>query len=464
MAHSDHGHRLANSRTFDRVLEVARASRQGGEVSVAVFDVDDFGATSHRRQCRGRRHPARGGGGARGLGASRGHGRPLRRRRVRPRCAGVRRAHGRATSPGRHRRTARRRGSSHLGLGGARAFPRRDGRGVAARAAGVASQRAREEGAARSARPNEPTARPRRGRPVVGRRRIGSVGRRGAGRARALGRRQARRRLGDLCRQGGLVTRGHRNSPMFTGAGPSPTSPRPYRPARRSSARDRPSRRGTWPSVRPPRVPTPSRRRGPPSCCRAGARARGPRRRPPVAGPRFRDGSTAPGSRCRVRRWRGPPRCGTPDRPRRLSVVGRNRSSAAGAGMTLSALRGCGGGWSLLANDGRRGAVDAERAVTGRPRRCCRCRHDAFLQRRGGSTRSTSSSSAGTTPPSSSSSGWGSRQSARCRRTASASSASSDRARRGARGRRPRRGSAASGAPSRAGLRALRGRRTGRPR
>ena len=177
MAHSDPSP-VWRTATFDQVLqlEIARASRQGGEVSVAVFDVDDFGATNHRRQCRGRRHPARG-GGARGLGASRGHGRPLRRRRVRPRCAGVRRAHGRATSPGRHRRTARRRGSSHLGLGGARAFPRRRTDAASLlEAAGVASQRAREEGAARSARPNEPTTRPRRGQPVVCRAWIGSVG------------------------------------------------------------------------------------------------------------------------------------------------------------------------------------------------------------------------------------------------------------------------------------------------
>ena len=36
----------------------------------------------------------------------------------------------------------------------------------------------------------------------------------------------------------------------------------------------------------------------------------------------------------------------------------------------VGTLRGCGGGWSLLANDGRRGAVDAERAVTAGPGRC----------------------------------------------------------------------------------------------
>lgn len=45
-AHTDPLTGLANSRTFDRVLELelVRAGRQGGEVSVAIFDVDDFAA------------------------------------------------------------------------------------------------------------------------------------------------------------------------------------------------------------------------------------------------------------------------------------------------------------------------------------------------------------------------------------------------------------------------------------
>ncbi|HET7027136.1 MAG TPA: diguanylate cyclase [Candidatus Limnocylindrales bacterium] len=44
MAHSDPLTGLANARTFARVLEleVARASRQGSELSVAIFDVDGF--------------------------------------------------------------------------------------------------------------------------------------------------------------------------------------------------------------------------------------------------------------------------------------------------------------------------------------------------------------------------------------------------------------------------------------
>ena len=45
LAHTDPLTGLANGRTFARVLELelARAGRQGSEVSVAIFDVDDFG-------------------------------------------------------------------------------------------------------------------------------------------------------------------------------------------------------------------------------------------------------------------------------------------------------------------------------------------------------------------------------------------------------------------------------------
>jgi diguanylate cyclase (GGDEF)-like protein len=48
LAHTDPLTGLANLRTFSRVLELelARAGRQGGEVSVALFDVDDFAATN----------------------------------------------------------------------------------------------------------------------------------------------------------------------------------------------------------------------------------------------------------------------------------------------------------------------------------------------------------------------------------------------------------------------------------
>jgi diguanylate cyclase (GGDEF)-like protein len=48
LAHTDPLTGLANLRTISRVLELelTRAGRQGGEVSVAIFDVDDFAATN----------------------------------------------------------------------------------------------------------------------------------------------------------------------------------------------------------------------------------------------------------------------------------------------------------------------------------------------------------------------------------------------------------------------------------
>ena len=48
MAHSDPLTGLANERTVTRILELelARAGRQGSEVSLAIFDVDDFRATN----------------------------------------------------------------------------------------------------------------------------------------------------------------------------------------------------------------------------------------------------------------------------------------------------------------------------------------------------------------------------------------------------------------------------------
>jgi diguanylate cyclase (GGDEF)-like protein len=48
MAHTDPLTGLANARTFSRILEleIARAGRQGGEVSLALFDVDDFRSTN----------------------------------------------------------------------------------------------------------------------------------------------------------------------------------------------------------------------------------------------------------------------------------------------------------------------------------------------------------------------------------------------------------------------------------
>jgi len=50
LAHTDPLTGLANMRTITRVLELelTRAGRQGGEVSVAIFDVDDFATTNER--------------------------------------------------------------------------------------------------------------------------------------------------------------------------------------------------------------------------------------------------------------------------------------------------------------------------------------------------------------------------------------------------------------------------------
>ena len=83
MAHTDPLTGLANERTFGRILELelARAGRQGGEVSLALFDVDDLTAHQRdRRAFRGRRRPARRRGGPRRIGPARGHRRPDRRR------------------------------------------------------------------------------------------------------------------------------------------------------------------------------------------------------------------------------------------------------------------------------------------------------------------------------------------------------------------------------------------------
>jgi diguanylate cyclase (GGDEF)-like protein len=50
MAHTDPLTGLANERTVGRILELelARAGRQGGEVSLALFDIDDFRATNEQ--------------------------------------------------------------------------------------------------------------------------------------------------------------------------------------------------------------------------------------------------------------------------------------------------------------------------------------------------------------------------------------------------------------------------------
>ena len=54
MAHTDPLTGLANQRTFARILELelARAARQGSEISLAIFDVDGLTATNERSATR----------------------------------------------------------------------------------------------------------------------------------------------------------------------------------------------------------------------------------------------------------------------------------------------------------------------------------------------------------------------------------------------------------------------------
>ncbi len=56
MAHTDPLTGLANERTVGRILELelARAGRQGSEVSLALFDIDDFRSDQRGRRPRGR--------------------------------------------------------------------------------------------------------------------------------------------------------------------------------------------------------------------------------------------------------------------------------------------------------------------------------------------------------------------------------------------------------------------------
>ena len=89
MAHTDPLTGLANTRTLGRVLELelARAARQGGEVSVALIDVDGLSAVNdaagHEAGDDILRAVAR---VLAEIGPAGRHGRPLRRRRVRPDC------------------------------------------------------------------------------------------------------------------------------------------------------------------------------------------------------------------------------------------------------------------------------------------------------------------------------------------------------------------------------------------
>ena len=111
MAHTDPLTGLANERTVGRILELelARAGRQGGEVSFAMFDIDDFQATNRDERQRGRRRrPAPRRRGPRRVGPAGRHRRADRRRRVRPGRARLGRHDRRATRPRRDRGAARR--------------------------------------------------------------------------------------------------------------------------------------------------------------------------------------------------------------------------------------------------------------------------------------------------------------------------------------------------------------------
>ena len=151
MAHTDPLTGLANQRTFARVLELelARAGRQGSEVSVAIFDVDDFADDQRAAGPPGRRRrPALGRVGPRRVGPARRHRRPLRRRRVRPRRARLGRGAGRPAGPRRDRRPGAGRRTPDHGLGRHRPLPdrRHDGRRPARAPPTAPSDRARSAG------------------------------------------------------------------------------------------------------------------------------------------------------------------------------------------------------------------------------------------------------------------------------------------------------------------------------
>ncbi len=126
MAHTDPLTGLANERTVSRILELelARAGRQGSELSLAMFDVDDFKATNEQ------------GGHVAGdevlrqvaavlaeFGPPGRHRRADRWRRVRPGRAGLGRADGRATRARGGRGTPRGRRADRVGVGRGRPLP-----------------------------------------------------------------------------------------------------------------------------------------------------------------------------------------------------------------------------------------------------------------------------------------------------------------------------------------------------
>ena len=137
VAHTDPLTGLSNARTLGRVLEleVARAQRQGSEVSVALFDVDGFSTLNEKSGSRA------GDQVLRQVAAvladtrpARRHGRAHGRRRVRRRGARVGRGDRRAPRAGRDRGPRADRGPSGLRERRDRAVPAgRLRRGVAAR-------------------------------------------------------------------------------------------------------------------------------------------------------------------------------------------------------------------------------------------------------------------------------------------------------------------------------------------
>ncbi len=109
MAHTDPLTGLANERTVGRILEleIARAGRQGGEVSFAIFDVDDFQATNRESGNDAGDDVLRQVASVLAESVRPGrHGRPDRWRRVRARRARVGRDDGRPADPRRDRGAA----------------------------------------------------------------------------------------------------------------------------------------------------------------------------------------------------------------------------------------------------------------------------------------------------------------------------------------------------------------------
>ena len=298
LAHTDPLTGLANERTVARILELelARAGRQGSEVSLAIFDVDDFRATNDERRARGRRRrPARGRGRPRRIGPARRHRRPDRRRRVparraraRPGAMVARRVlDGIAALPAVAGRTV------SVSAGVAR-FPA-DGTdaGDADRGAPTARARARARGRGSRAAvaeaeidPSAGRGQPSSSRPAAARDarddRSAAVGAVAPGPARGSGRGRSRSSAAGRSPERRRPARADREAAERTGSRRR-RSPRPRRPRSRSSARRSASRSAIVDRRRRVAAMPPA---GPAACAggrtatsdaRAGRRRRGPR-------------------------------------------------------------------------------------------------------------------------------------------------------------------------------------------